>query len=157
MNAKIYRQMPPNARDSAMARAAGQALSRHVGGSGPLKLRISDAQPAEAVELPAGAVGVLMQILEAMAAGRGVAVILENAELSTDEASEVLNVSRPFLIGLLDEKKIPYRKVGGHRRIRMEDIITYKSSAEQDAEAAIDQLVTEAQEQNMGYGPCEKM
>ena len=61
-----------------------------------------------------------MDILEAMAAGRGVTIIPENAELTTVQAVEVLNVSRPFLIKLLEEDRIPYRKVGKHRRIRME-------------------------------------
>ena len=93
-----------------------------------------------------------MQILEAIAAGRGVAVIPENTELTTLQAAEVLSVSRPFLIKLLEEKKIPYRKVGRHRRIRIEDIIAYQSSSEQNSEAALSQLVKEAQEQDMGCG-----
>lgn len=61
----------------------------------------------------------LLEILEAMAAGRGVTIVSENAELTTVEAAKVLNVSRPFVIKLLDEKKVTFRKVGTHRRIRM--------------------------------------
>jgi excisionase family DNA binding protein len=87
-----------------------------------------------------------------MAAGRGVTIIPENAELTTVQAAEVLNVSRPFLIKLLEEEKIPYRKVGKHRRIRMEDVMAYKSAIDQEREAVLDQLVAEAQEQDMGYG-----
>ena len=93
-----------------------------------------------------------MDILEAMAAGRGITIIPENAELTTVQAAEVLNVSRPFLIKLLEEEKIPYRKVGKHRRIRMEDVMTYKTAIDQEREAVLDQLVAEAQEQDMGYG-----
>jgi excisionase family DNA binding protein len=93
-----------------------------------------------------------MDILEAMAAGRGITLIPENAELTTVQAADVLNVSRPFLIKLLEEKALPCRKVGAHRRIRMEDVMAYKARIDADREAVLDQLVAEAQEQDMGYG-----
>ena len=93
-----------------------------------------------------------MDILEAMAAGQGVTIIPENAELTTVQAADVLNVSRPFLIKLLDEQKIPHRKVGKHRRIRMEDVMAYKASIDAQRESVLDQLATEAQERDMGYG-----
>ncbi len=146
-----HRQLPPNAHDAAIARVSGQALSRYASAKAPLKLRVTDAVQAEPIELPAGAVVLLMDILEAMAAGRGVTIIPENAELTTVQAAEVLNVSRPFLIKLLEEDKIPYRKVGKHRRIRMEDVMAYKTAIDQEREAVLDQLVAKAQEQDMGY------
>jgi len=93
----------------------------------------------------------LMDILEAMATGRGITIIPENAELTTVEAAEVLNVSRPFLIKLLDEGAIPHRKVGTHRRVRMEDVMNYKTKIDAEREAALDQLVVDAQEHEMGY------
>jgi excisionase family DNA binding protein len=93
----------------------------------------------------------LMDILEAMAAGQGVSLIPENAELTTVQAAGVLNVSRPYLIKLLDENAIPYRKVGKHRRIRMEDVMAYKARIDREREAVLDQLASEAQENNMGY------
>jgi excisionase family DNA binding protein len=92
-----------------------------------------------------------MDILGAMASGQGVTLIPEDAELTTVQAADILHVSRPFLIKLLDEGKIPYRKVGKHRRIRMEDIMNYKRAIDQQREAVLDQLVAEAQEQDMGY------
>lgn len=73
------------------------------------------------------------------------------AELTTDEAANVLNVSRPFLIKLLEEGSIPFRKVGEHRRIRMEDVMAYKTAIDQEREGVLDQLVAEAQEHDMGY------
>ena len=87
-----------------------------------------------------------------MAAGRGIAIVPENAELTTLQAAEVLNVSRPFLVKLLEEDKIPYRKLGRHRRIRMEDAMAYKDAIDREREAVLGQLVAEAQEQDMGYG-----
>lgn len=152
MNITAHRQLPPNAQDAAIARISGQVLSRYARTKAPLKLRVTDTDQAEPIELPAGAVVLLMDILEAMAAGRGVTIIPENAEFTTVQAAEVLNVSRPFLIKLLEEEKIPYRKVGKHRRIRMEDVMAYKTTIDQEREAVLDQLVAEAQEQDMGYG-----
>lgn len=92
-----------------------------------------------------------MNILEAMAAGRGVTLIPENAELTTVQAADVLNVSRPFLIRLLEDGAIPYRLVGKHRRIRMEDVMNYKARIDRDREIALDQLTEDAQRQDMGY------
>ncbi|MYA89660.1 MAG: helix-turn-helix domain-containing protein [Boseongicola sp. SB0662_bin_57] len=152
MNMMAHRQLPPSAKEAAIARASGQLLSRYARNKASLKLRVTDGVQAEPIELPAGAVALLMDILEAMAAGQGVTIIPENAELTTVQAADVLNVSRPFLIKLLDEQKIPHRKVGKHRRIRMEDVMAYKASIDAERESVLDQLAADAQEQDMGYG-----
>jgi excisionase family DNA binding protein len=112
---------------------------------------VIDAGQEQSLELPAGAVALLMEILEAMAAGRGVSIIPENAELTTVQAAAILNVSRPFLIKLLADGALPYRKVGKHRRILMEDVMTYKNRIDREREAVLDQLAAEAQETDMGY------
>ena len=134
-----------------MARVCGQLLSRCVRPSHPLTLRVREAGQEKPLELPAGAVTMLMEILEAMAAGRGVTLVPENAELTTVQAADVLNVSRPFLIKLLEENALPHRTVGKHRRIRMEDVMAHKSRIDRDREAVLDQLAREAQEQGLGY------
>lgn len=103
------------------------------------------------LELPAGAVQMLMDILEAMAMGRGVTIIPENAELTTVQAAEILNVSRPFFIKLLDKGAILHRKVGKHRRVRMEDVVQYKQKIDHEREAVLDLLVADAQQHDMGY------
>ncbi len=152
MNMLVHRHLPPTPQDAAIARVSGQALSRFAATRGPLKLRVTDAEQMEPIELPAGAVALLMEVLEAMAAGRGVTIIPENAELSTVQAAEVLNVSRPFLIKLLEDGSIPHRKVGKHRRVRMEDVMSYKAAIDNEREAVLDQLAADAQDQDMGYG-----
>lgn len=151
MNIAAHRHMPPSAQDAAIARLSGQMLSRYAKTQRPLSLRVSDAEQAEPIELPAGAVALLMDILETMASGRGVTLLPENAELTTVQAADMLNVSRPYLIGLLDQGAIPHRKVGTHRRIRIEDVMAYKSAIDQEREAVLDALVAEAQNQDMGY------
>ena len=151
MTALAHRQLPPTAQDAAIARASGQRLSRFARTNRPLTLRVTDAEQEQPIELPAGAVSLLMDILEAMAAGRGITLIPENAELTTVQAAEILNVSRPFLIGLLESKAIPHHKVGKHRRVRMEDVMAYKDRIDREREAVLDQLVAEAQEHDMGY------
>jgi excisionase family DNA binding protein len=145
------RRSAPSAQDAALARASGQRLSRYKGRNQSLSIRVLDAEQDQPLELPAGAVSLLMNILEAMAAGQGVSIIPENAELTTVQAANVLNVSRPYLIKLLAEKAIPHRKVGKHRRILMEDVMAYKRRTDQEREAVLDQLAREAQEEGMGY------
>jgi excisionase family DNA binding protein len=130
---------------------SGQLLARLARQKRPLTLRVHDAEQEQPIELPTGVVELLMDILEAMAAGQGVTLVPENAELTTVEAASLLNVSRPFLIKLLDDGVIPHRKVGKHRRIRLEDVMAYKARDDRERDAILDQLVQEAQEQGMGY------
>jgi excisionase family DNA binding protein len=146
-----HRESAPTAQDATLARVSGQKLSRYARPKRSLSLRVTEADQEQPIELPAGAVSLLMDILEAMAAGRGVTVIPENAELTTVQAASLLNVSRPFLIKLLAEGALPHRKVGKHRRILIDDVMAYKSRIDAEREAVLDQLTAEAQENDMGY------
>ncbi|MDE0033243.1 MAG: excisionase family DNA-binding protein [Deltaproteobacteria bacterium] len=151
MNTTTHRQLSPTPRDAAIARSSGQVLAHYARRQRPLTLRVRDHRQEKPIELPAGAVKLLLGVLEAMADGRGVTVIPEGAELTTVQAAEVLNVSRPFLIKLLEENAIPHRKVGKHRRVRMEDVIAYKEAIDREREQVLDQLTRDAQEQGLGY------
>ncbi len=108
----FHRQSAPTAQDASLARISGQRLSRYARRKKPLSLRVTEAGQEKPIELPAGAVALLMDVLEIMATGRGITLIPQNAELTTVEAASILNVSRPFLIKLLDDKAIPHRLVG---------------------------------------------
>ena len=152
MNTSAHRQLPPTPRDAAIARSTREALSPYGGMDRPLKLRVRDSEQGQPIDLPAGAVDLLMQVLEAMARGQGVTLIPERAELTTVQAADILNVSRPFLIKLLDQRAIPHRKVGKHRRIRMEDVMAYKDAIDRERERVLEQLTQEAQSHDMGYG-----
>jgi excisionase family DNA binding protein len=86
-----------------------------------LKVRIADTR--ETVELPASAVRLLVDLLTAMAEGKAVTLMPVHAELTTQQAADLLGVSRPFLVKQLTDNVIPYRKVGTHRRILYSDLM----------------------------------
>jgi excisionase family DNA binding protein len=149
--AHSHRHSAPTAQDASLARISGQHLSRFVRQQKPLSLKVMEAGQEQPIELPAGAVALLMEVLEAMAAGRGVTIIPENAELTTVEAAGILNVSRPYFIKLLDEKVIPHRLVGKHRRVLIDDLMAYKQRIDAEREDALALLTADAQENDMGY------
>lgn len=71
--------------------------------------------------------------------------------LTLQDAANLLNVSRPFLIKLLDEGKIPFHKIGTHRRIRFIDLLQFKAHSDKISQKALDELLQQAQELDMGY------
>ena len=108
-----------SASDAKLAERALASLRHEVDGlpnDGAL-ISLMIEHDREAVALPRQAVDALMSALGSIAAGHGVRVIAIDDELTTQEAASILNVSRPFLIKLLDEGKIAYRKVGSHRSL----------------------------------------
>jgi excisionase family DNA binding protein len=110
-----------------------------------------DGHPAEPIGLPLSAIRLLRDILTEMAKGHGVALLPIHAELTTQQAADLLHISRPFMIGLLEQAKIPFRLVGEHRRVRLDDVIAYKRRNDQDRLKVLEELVAQAQELNMGY------
>lgn len=112
---------------------------------------VEDDGSEQDVVIPAAAFHLLVDILSQMAQGNAVTIVPIHAELTTQEAADILNVSRPFLIKLIDSHEIPCRKVGRHRRIRFEDLMSYKQQIDEARMQALDELATQAQELNMGY------
>ena len=96
--------------------------------------------------VPREAAVLLAQVLGYLANGEGVNVMPDSAELTTQEAAEFLNVSRPYLIKLLESDQIPYRRVGTHRRIRFRDLRLYKSQDDLERRQAADELTQLSQE-----------
>jgi len=142
----------PTAEDAALAKKARQILASHQDQSMDLYGQIIQKRnPPERLLLPPSAVRLLFTILDEMSEGNAVTLIPVRAELTTQEAADVLNVSCPFLVNLLDEQKIPYRKVGTHRRIRFADLMRYKHQIDADRRATLDQLTEDAEALKMGY------
>lgn len=137
----------PNQRESKLAQSSSQLLAKH--GKKELKVKLEGKE--ETITLPASAVQILKQALGEIAQGNAVTLIALDTELSTHEAADILKVSRPYLIKLLEGGEIPFRKVGSHRRIELKDVLVYKEKSDKERLKALRELVKEAQELNMGY------
>lgn len=101
--------------------------------------------------LPRHFTTLILELLAEVAQGHSVSISADDEELTTSEAAELLNVSRPHLVKLLEEGKIPFRKVGTHRRVRREDVLRYKQKQREEAEEAMQNLADQAQELGLGY------
>jgi excisionase family DNA binding protein len=145
----------PTPEDAEFARAALKALSPVLRrqGRGPRKLQLKAEGGKEAVTitLPQEALRGFLEILAQLANGNAVTVVPVHAEFTTQQAAEFLNVSRPFLIALLEEKKIPFRNVGTHRRIRFTDLQAYKAADDRERERVLAELAADAQKHDHGY------
>jgi excisionase family DNA binding protein len=103
------------------------------------------------LKLPPKVLRLFADMLGSLAQGNAVAIMPKELYISTQEAAMFLNVSRPYLVRMLDEGKIPFHKVGTHRRIKFEDVVAYKDQRTKASQDALQQLVDEAQELDMGY------
>jgi excisionase family DNA binding protein len=100
----------------------------------------------EVLVVPRAGAIMLAQVMRLLANGQGVFLVPSEAQLTTQQAADMLNVSRPYLIGLLEAGAIEYTKVGRHRRIAFQDLVEYKRHADQRSRAAADELVDLGQE-----------
>ena len=141
----------PTKADSVLAKESGQRLAAHLGGAGGLRLEIKTDTTSEELVLPPPAVRLLLHALTEMGEGNAVTLTPIRAELTTQQAADLLNVSRPHLVKLLDEGAIPGRKVGSHRRVLLADLLTYKQEFQARRHAVLDQLQTLSQDLDMGY------
>jgi excisionase family DNA binding protein len=136
----------PSEAEAILAQETSLVLASQTKSTDPLQLRLLDDPTARTVKLPASAVRMLVQILDEMARGNTVTLIPVHAELTTQEAADMLNISRPSLIQLLDEGKIEYRRVGTHRRVRFEALMAYKRRADAERRAVLAELAAYDQE-----------
>jgi excisionase family DNA binding protein len=132
----------PNEADRRLAREAGQRLAAYLGEPKPIKMGVvpEGKEQEEAIVLPASVLCVLVDVLAELAAGNAVAVVPVQAELTTQLAADMLNVSRPYLIGLLDKGEIPSRRVGVQRRVLLSDLLAYKQRSEAERLKALEEL-----------------
>ena len=103
------------------------------------------------LRIPKKALLLLVQILKNMAEGKSITLIPLNAEISTQQAADMLNVSRPHVVKLLETGEISFRRVGAHRRIALKDLVAYEKRLKENRKEQLRLLAKEAQELNMDY------
>lgn len=112
---------------------------------------VNDTQQREVIEVPAFALRLLAEILKELALGNAVKVVPVHSELTSQEGADLLNVSRPHLVKLLEEGALPFTKTGRHRRIKFADLMAYKKQRDHMSSVAMDELAAQAQELELGY------
>jgi excisionase family DNA binding protein len=137
----------PTEEMSALAADASRRLFRLIGAN-PRETCVVrfESAPDEPLVLPAAAVRLLGALLTELAKGNAVTLMPHHAELTTQEAADLLNVSRPFLVSLLESGQLPFHKVGTHRRVRFSDLMTYKRRRDAESEEALRELAAISQE-----------
>jgi len=137
----------PSQEEVILARETSRKLAQSIEPEQIMSFKIQNQDGKEvAIDLPASAVRLLLDILEQMANGNAVTLTPLHAELTTNQAAGLLRVSRPFLIKLLDEGQIPYRKVGRHRRILAKDVLAYRQANFEKRSKVLDELTSTSQD-----------
>jgi excisionase family DNA binding protein len=143
----------PSVADIEVARTAvAQLRDMQLGdGQTSVQLRAVEDGTEAIVNLPKAALDLLVDMLSQLASGHAVTIVPVHAELTTQQAADMLNVSRPFLISLLESGKIGFHRVGNHRRIRFQDLMEYRRTQLQESKAAMADLAADAQRLRLGY------
>lgn len=148
MSAAIDYQLP-TPEDEAVAIKSSRQLAAILGKGEESRLRLYDGH--ETYEVPTKAIRLLADILQAMSRGEAFSVIPIHKELTTQEAANFLNVSRPYLVGLLEAGEMPYHKTGVRRKVLFRDLLDYKARRDEESRQLLENLITEAQDLGMGY------
>jgi excisionase family DNA binding protein len=148
-----FATVAPSEADAQLARESSRRLATHkLRRQSSVRIQLlDDGEEPETIAVPASALRLFLHLLTEMAQGHAVTLIPTHAELTTQQAADLLQVSRPYLVKLLDEGKIPCRTVGKYRRVRFDDLIAYKRKDDEARAKVLDQLAAEAQELGMGY------
>jgi excisionase family DNA binding protein len=150
------RYAAPSEEDRSLAGESGRKLARYLDRGdldGARQIAVLDGDlDYEMVVVPKEALRLFVDLLNHMAEGNIVTLFPIHAELTTQEAADLINVSRPFLVKQLEEGKIPFTKPGKHRRVKFQDLMAYKSRVDSLRDLALDELV--AIDQELGLG-CE--
>ncbi|MBS0213753.1 MAG: excisionase family DNA-binding protein [Proteobacteria bacterium] len=135
---------PATPQESELARTSSRLLAACIGHGPTARLRVIDGK--QTIEVPVAALRMLVDILANMAAGNAMSLVPIHAELTTQEAADFLNVSRPYLIGVLDRGELPHHKVGTHRRVYFRDLLAYREAQLKANKAGLAELTRLSQE-----------
>jgi excisionase family DNA binding protein len=130
-------------------RIKGFGIRLHTERSKGVKIRLEES--GEQVTIPDKAFFILLDVLSNMSEGKSITIMPSETELSSRQAAEMLNMSRPHLVKLLESGKMPFKKVGSHRRVLLNDVIEYKEKLRQNREDQLTFLAKQAQQLNLGY------
>lgn len=130
----------PSEAEARMAHELARKVAARLGEGATLRLQVEDEHGSDAEPLPPVAARLMLDLLEQLARGNAVMLNAIAAELTTQQAADLLNISRPSLIQLLDDGKLPYRRIGTHRRIPLEDVLAYKAEAYAKRRTALDEM-----------------
>jgi excisionase family DNA binding protein len=143
----------PTRKEQKIARENKEILDRIAGKikNSTKEIEIGIRGEEDPVKIPVTALKHLNTIINLMAQGKAVTINPVDAEISTQEAADLLNVSRPYVVKLLEEGEIPFHKVGAHRRIKLKDLLIYKQKIEKEREEALTELTRLSQEMGLDY------
>jgi len=143
----------PTEEEQQVAKEGKEALDRisgkHRNPSDPIEIGLEGE--TEHVTLPASAFKFLTTILDLMAQGKAITIIPSDTEITTQQAADMLNVSRPYVVKLIEQGDISHHMVGTHRRIKLEDLEAYKSKMEKERSMALEELTKQSQELGLDY------
>ncbi|MBI3041881.1 MAG: helix-turn-helix domain-containing protein [Betaproteobacteria bacterium] len=139
----------PNEQEIEVARESSRLLAACIGKGKTARVRVIDG--GKDITVPVSALHMLVDILNNMAQGNAVTMVPVNAELTTQQAADFLNVSRPYLVKLLEEGRLPFRKVGTRRRVMFKDLLAYQEILNEKSRKAADELTKQSQELGLGY------
>jgi excisionase family DNA binding protein len=151
---KVREVLPPemSPEDIKMARAAQRCIMEALDHSRAAEITLTTTDGGHpTVALPPSALKLIGQLLGVMSEGRPIALIPSKQEFSTVEAANFLNVSRPFVIKEIEEGRLPHRKVGTHRRVAFEDLVTYAREMRKRQEGALQRMAENARELGLDY------
>jgi len=125
----------------ASARISYQTLKRDISRIKEdfTEIELEDTQTK--LRIPTEALQILSEVLKAMSEGKPVSIVPIAAELSTQKAAEILGCSRPHLVKLLEAGELSYTKVGKHRRLKMEEVIKYRSAFKQKQKQLLNEII----------------
>lgn len=143
-----------NPSDQKLAKATFELIRKERGNyqtKGKIRVNLHFKETNTSARLPNHAIPLIEEMLKLMAEGKPFTIIPTDSALSSQEAADLLQVSRPHVVHLMEEGEIPYFKVGSHRRVLQEDLVAYQRELKKSREANLALIARQAQEDSLGY------